>query len=668
MTRRGCEGLAWPLVATLCAMGLLIGCSGASKNDARDSAGDAGADGGVVLDETTGDVTGGPCSDGDPDTPCATGTGDSGDDPACTDGDPVTLCPDAALVDTGDEDGGVNDDGLVDDGPELHGVGTDNDFDVAANPADGVGVDEDGALVVDRTRGTVGQFIWVADTGGANIADANAGVYKIDMETLEVVGHYAVGGTSPSRTTVNALGEAFVGAREAPFGVTKILPGDCPDRNGNGMIDTSTGLGDVLPYLMDECVAWYTPTNSDVRGLAAQDISGLSVNACEGYDPNTMEFAVDPNETPDQHYVWVSSYEGDRLWKLDSETGQILIDLDWPVGEAGYGLALAGDGKIWTAKHVTFLDTLQCTDQATCTAAPFCDFDCQVGNCPDLCDGAVKGKFPTDNHAYGVTVDCKQRVWYNYQDNGGNGATYRLDPSLPPAERLAAAPNAAGDGGIAADNAGWVWVGFHLADRMWRVDAEQMISQEVPIRGKGVAVRPTDGHVLAVEHQNGGPVYINEIEPGATIADANIITPQVQYLPDNVYAYSDMNGVQTQLASSEPSWYRQIFEGCADGPTRWQDFAWDVEVPEDTWVMIKLRSAETMQDLDGAEWSTIACHVADSKDAAIIDYVGGEYIEVELRFTAAAGSGCGGAGEARSARVLSFGPSRACEPEVFGPG
>ncbi len=50
----------------------------------------------------------------------------------------------------------------------------------------------------------------------------------------------------------------------------------CQDESNNGMIDTSTGPGDVKPWGQDECVLW----NHFIPSTVYQQ--GLRPAACEG--------------------------------------------------------------------------------------------------------------------------------------------------------------------------------------------------------------------------------------------------------------------------------------------------------------------------------------------------------------------------------------------------
>ena len=88
------------------------------------------------------------------------------------------------------------------------------------------------------------------------------------------------------------------------------------------------------------------------------------------------------------------------------------------------------------------------------------------------------------------------------------------------------------------------------------------------------------GRIFAVQYS--GQVHL--IEPGANLEDYQLTTERIP-LKGIAYAYSDMTGVQTRLASAEPGWYRHTFVGCPDGHTKWRVLNWDAEVPEGTWVI-----------------------------------------------------------------------------------
>ncbi|MCS6799014.1 MAG: putative metal-binding motif-containing protein, partial [Myxococcota bacterium] len=134
-------------------------------------------------------------------------------------------CDDANPVQTGVEvcDAADNDcDGEVDEGVRSacgdcdptcraggSGVGTDRPFDPGRDESEGVGLDPEGALVLDSRR-VVTHFIWIANSGEGTVS-------KVDTRTFVEVARYITGpagrGNDPSRTSVNTEGDVYVGNR-----------------------------------------------------------------------------------------------------------------------------------------------------------------------------------------------------------------------------------------------------------------------------------------------------------------------------------------------------------------------------------------------------------------------------------------------------------------------
>jgi streptogramin lyase len=427
--------------------------------------------------------------------------------------------------------------------------------------------------------------------------------------------------------------------------VTKILPHGkaCPDTNGDGKITTSTGPDDVLDYGQDDCVAWHTETLGDIRGLAAQD---LPATASEDMCKAISEGKKDLPTAKDKHYVWISGDHG-KIYKLDAKTGKILLTINAPAG--GYGMALSGDGRIWTAKNLAFVDTIKCTDEATCNAAPVCTQSCTVTNCPATCDGAVKARIEGIS-GYGITVDYKKRVWMSAGSSvfvGLVGPTMRYDPNAPAHKRLTAGPHS-GPGGIAADAKGWVWAATNSSTTV-RIHGDTLQSTTMNAPSKGVAV-DSKGRILSVYNTG-----VHLIQPDAA-AKSHTVKKNVVKLKGFAYAYSDMTGVQTMLASDLTGWYRQPFDGCTTSNTEWRTLKWDVEVPAGAWVIFKVRAADDMTALASAPWRIVACVSSPGGTGlASINMLKGKVIEVEARFASKKG---------KSARIKSFGVVYACDEGI----
>jgi len=531
---------------------------------------------------------------------------------------------------------------------DLVGVGTGMGFELG-NPNENVAIDPvDGALVVDAAGDVLGEYIWVADT---NLP----GVVKIDLTTMQITGHYYTGGGSTSRTTINSLGEAFVASRtngpNGDYGVTKILPGgqDCPDTNGDGVITTSTGEGDLLAWGEDDCVIWHTELEGDARGMAAQDISGVAGAVCEAFVPGEDFAADEVTDRGSEHYVWVGGLHR-QIYKLDASTGEILVQIESP--EPVYGAALDADGRFWIGKTLSYVDTLRCTDSATCDAEPVCG-DVNDWETFDQCvdDGAVKAR-KRGTAGYGITVDCKQRVWMS-------STTQRYDPALPLGARHESVGGVAGSGagGIAVDAQGYVWASSGA--QTTRLDSDTLDAVKVAAPNKGVAVAP-DGRVLTVRGTG-----LHVIEPGVALGDA-VVQQDALTLPGTAYAYSDMTGVQTRLANGEPGTYSQIFEVCDETQeVDWEELLFDADVPDGTWARFLVRSAATPDELAALPFVTVGCSGpgADPQGAGDLAGMGdGRFLEVKVQLSATSGEegqrGCGGV--AASARIRSFGPAYTC--------
>ncbi len=456
------------------------------------------------------------------------------------------------------------------------GTGVGDPFVLEGDPdqtGGGVVLDPDGSITLDVTR-IESQFIWISNTGEGTIS-------KVDTRTYEEVARYETGpagnGNDPSRTSVNTFGDVFVGNRGGRS-LTKIssLGEFCPDTNGDGMVTTSTGPTDVLPWGQDDCVMWHVdlPNGGLIRSVAAQDVR--------------------PDDDLVQPAVWVGGWDG-RVWKLSSDRGDILVETDSPV--QNYGFALDGLGNLWisgwTNNAIGRIDTTLCVDNASCNV-PVC-----TGEGPGN-DDCVKQSIPMPFRPYGITVDFKQRVWVG----GDETARYVFTDAV--GSRLTRVSSVFIHG-IAADDKGFIW-GAGLGSGVIRYDAEdpsQMLA--VPQTGlspKGMAV-DLDGKIWAINLSDDSAIVI---EPGATLNDNTVSVPVNGLVAP--YTYSDMTGSQLRFATDERGFYRRVFEGCALTSsvleTQWNELRWDVSTPGNSKVLFRVRGANTRAELANAEWFAIA--------------------------------------------------------------
>lgn len=239
-------------------------------------------------------------------------------------------------------------------------------------------------------------FIWIANSGEGTIS-------KLDVTTGKELGRYRTGpgNGNPSRTTVDQDGNVWVGNRNNNT-ITKVGLkefGQCIDRNGNGVIDSSTpvqanaetetafnpdikdwtgafgdGLG--ITNAADECILLHvaligneaedpTPavvisTPTDIRTVAIDPDNNVFVG---GYYQNslfkvngTTGAVIKSMATLQPHYGGVVDKNG-NLWSMSSGSGKVQkIDKDMTtntlidVGHNGYGIGIDKFGKIWSTE------------------------------------------------------------------------------------------------------------------------------------------------------------------------------------------------------------------------------------------------------------------------------------------------------------------------------
>jgi hypothetical protein len=528
------------------------------------------------------------------------------------------------------------------------GPGGDSPFDPDAETSENVGLDPDGALILRREADMKGGLIWISSTALGMIS-------KVDTETMTELGRYRVAPwamdeqNGPSRTTVDSEGNVYVGLRTGTT-ISKVSAAGamCPDTNGDGVVTTSTGPADVLPFGQDDCLIWTTEIGHDARGIAVQEIPGKV----------TIEHSPDKEpvvtETPAQKYVWITGISANHmLHKLDAETGQILFSIKPPT--TGYGMALDGVGNLWLSGRGTSpvaigrVDTTRCVD-AGCGTEMVCTHTCTSASCPGTCDDAILEKIEVPGvTVYGITVDCRQRVWTGVYNDASDGGMMMYDP-LGAGNRMTYLPQGKGMHGIAADGNGHVWA---AADSKGVYRADGMTLQVVQVAGTTPGAAGTGGGPKGMSVDRQGKVWAipirgdltsaltaTVITPGPTVNDATVAMPFTGFAGS--YTYSDMTGEQNRLASNEPGSYRQVFEGCTGkgATTKWKDLEWDVDAPAGTVVVFRVRSADTMDGLESADWIILASLPGPSSPLELDPYFAGamqetgKYVEVQVELLA----------------------------------
>jgi DNA-binding beta-propeller fold protein YncE len=440
-------------------------------------------------------------------------------------------------------------------------------------------------------------FIWIA-------ASARGTILKINTESGQILGEYLSApsgmGRNPSRTTVDLNGSVWSGNRDEDGSgmgsVVQIALAECccEDRNGNGVIDTSTGLGDIRPWpntggidslggvqsAEDECIKKFVRVESDY----------------------VRHVSVDGNND-----IWVGGNFGpsNRFNLIENETGAILSSFD--VGAGGYGGLVDNNGVLWSANRgpgpltVLRYDTKQTLDTADDTWS-FLD----AGN------------------AYGLAADSGGNVW---------NAQYDWDQvrKFSPLGALIGAyatGGGGGDRGVAVttidDN---VWVANSSWNTVTRLSNAGEVRKIIDLGGDGSG--PTGVAVDAA-----GKVWATclnsstakRIDPNAGPDGLGAVDLTVNLgAGANPYNYSDMTGSALVSVIAQGNW-TVIHDGGVDGG-RWLAIEWNDEgcvdepVPEGTSIVVEARTADTVGGL-------LAVPYVEVESGEIRSDLNGRYIQV----------------------------------------
>ena len=265
---------------------------------------------------TTGDATG-PVSTTDPQTST---TGTTGDGTTGTTSDGVSASSSSSSTGEGSTSGNSGNSGTTDDPVCLPG-----------DMGGGMGM-------VDKS------YIWIASQDSGQIS-------KVNTVTMIEEARYRTGpnggGESPSRTAVSADGRFVVVNNRSTGRATMFASeqGDCIDKNGNGVIDTSMALNDIKAWGQDECMIW--SITFPFGGAWQHGPRGVT------WSPGEWSFEECKYVEPK---VWLGYFSNQgnntiHVVRIDGETGVVELTLPIPAwngsGFAPYGAAMDQKFQPW---------------------------------------------------------------------------------------------------------------------------------------------------------------------------------------------------------------------------------------------------------------------------------------------------------------------------------
>jgi len=415
-------------------------------------------------------------------------------------------------------------------------------------------------------------FIWIALSDRGTIC-------KIHTETGQILGEYRTAPATftfpnPSRTTVGLDGSCWAGNRAAGsvihVGLFEANQGI--DRNGNGVIDTSTGYGDVLPWpggpdddggvenAADEMILHFVPTTATAtRHVTVDANNNVWVSGAFGSNNGVFELidgrtgAILRTEGPfTGGYGGLVDQQG-VIWSATSSSTLMRWDPDLPLGPTNpldidipnYGLAVDSQGSIWVT-------TLQ--DNTVRKLAP---------------DGTLLGTFTHGSvYAQGLAVDADDHVWI------GSSFGYTTVSHLLNNGTLLGSVTGVGEGstGVAVDAAGKIWTANIGDSNASRIDPDA------------------------------GPIGSDGVTPIGAV-DLTVALPGA-----NPYNYSDMTGAVALGATSPQGTWQVVYDGSTPG-RGWQRIEWNLEgqgsEPPGSEILVEARAADTTAALGSQAFITV---------------------------------------------------------------
>jgi streptogramin lyase len=495
-------------------------------------------------------------------------------------------------------------------------------------------------------------------------ATARGTLVRLDSDTGQVLGEYRTAPLGrrlePSRTSVDAFGNVWVGNMDEDGGghgsVVKIgvvvggtrvnangspnptgeylAPpfqySTCVDRDGDGLIHTSHGLGNIL--------AW--PDVTDGAG-GADGIVQDAVDECilvyqRTSGPNVRHVSLDASND-----VWAGAYpfSPSSFDHIDGDDGAILQTFAAP-GCGGFNGLVDGAGVLWSASFVEGRLLRYVLASGTSACIPIAN-------------------------AFATAIDGAGNVWVTQFD--GNAVVKVLPNGTVAAGSPFSTGGASIDRGVAVTPAdGHVWVansaGTSTPGNVSRLDNNGTLLKVIPLGADGV--EPTG---IAVDLN--GKVWVTcrtsstakRIDPtgggdGLGAVDLTIALGQ-NAGPEN---YGDTTGVAQAGLTGGQGFWDVVFDGGATS-TPWGTVRWTAQQPAGTSLAVQVRAADAPAALGGRPFVPVQNGVAFAG-------VNGRYIEIRVDFRRPRGSAATPVLFDLTVEALGGGGPEACRPGQRRPG
>jgi DNA-binding beta-propeller fold protein YncE len=437
-----------------------------------------------------------------------------------------------------------------------------------------------------NTAGKAINYIWIALSGRGTIA-------KVDTLTGTVLGEYNSApdgrGKNPSRTTVDLNGNVWAGNRDEADGdkgsmvhVGLLENAQCVDRNGDGIITTSTGLGDVKP--------WTNAGGADNDGGVSTAVDECIIHYTRTVGTGTRTLTIDKNND-----LWAGgrNYEHE---KINGSTGEAVPGTQFNLGCGGYGGLIDKSGILWSATYPDVDPGLLLRVDTNNLGA---------SQCLDYGQGYVYG-LGIDTNGFIWNTDSKTAVRKIASDGSLVGTFETGGPGFN--RGVAVTP---------ADNN--VWVANSNGNTVSRLDNNGNILASINVGDTptGVAVDAA-GKVWVT---NGSSDNAMRINPATNLVDLTV------FLGDgsDPYNYSDMTGSTLSAPPKSGTWTVTYDSGVVGMDWVKVRLEWNAYTPSDSSVTVEAQSSAD----NGATWSGF---ISVTKGVNISGVPPGKSLQIRVSF------------------------------------
>lgn len=437
------------------------------------------------------------------------------------------------------------------------------------------------------SRTTVDKFgnVWVANRNEASESPAGSGNYKGSVVRFGLI----IGGTRGKKDSSGNFIADPNGAYLAP----PFLYNTCVDRDGDGLIKTSKGLGDILPWLNTG------GADSDGGVSTAEDEAITVYTRVAG--TGTRFIGIDCGNN-----VWTGGLNDRDFEMLDGFTGLPVPGSAFNLGCGGYGGLIDGSGTLWSANQIMRF----VPDPTTPPGAGVC----QSQSCYGL------GLNPLNCHVFGSSC---------YNMGAAQGYQFLGLTEFDPAGNVVNNyPAINGGGGLCVDGNGHVWVAQYnqIAHLKPAGTGHALVGYIGGFQGAwGVAV-DSNGKIWAAEMAGDRAARIDPALAGGLGAVDLVVPLGANAYP---YNYSDMTGFVELSATCRSGFWAIVHDGCAAGQ-RWGRLSWKSAEPPGTSILVEVRAADSQAALAAQPFTAVK-----NEDRFCGTGIAGQYLEVRVNFTGA---------------------------------